>query len=216
MDDQNIDPVSEQIMASKAGAILSVLGHGRRGVVQVRDFFDGLRHGSRRSKAMRRLSEYQPASVLFVCLGNVCRSPFAAAAMARGATRDLRVFSAGFIGAGRAPPEPALRAAAARGVDTSAHVSRIVTAELIQSADVTFVFDRYHVPKLRQTPGVRVDRVFWLGDLDPTWTGKRAIADPWGREDVFFDQTFERITRCVDGALSILNGEDPKATASTP
>ena len=106
--------------------------------------------------------------------------------------------SAGFIGPGRAPPDTALEAARARGLDHQAHRSREITPEMLARAGAVFVFDRYNVARLRSLPGPIGAPVFWLGDLDPVWAGKRAIIDPWGKSPEEFDRTFERIDRCVD------------------
>ena len=73
-------------------------------------------------------------AVLFVCLGNICRSPLAEAAFRREAARaglTVRVDSAGtgdwHIGA---PPDPRARAEALRhGIDISAYRGRQVEAE---------------------------------------------------------------------------------------
>lgn len=123
---------------------------------------------------------------------------------------DIDVSSAGFIGPGRAPPDTALSVAKSRGIDHSDHRSQTVTPELMASSDVTVVFDRFNVRDVRRSPGARLDRLFWLSDFDPMWTGRRAIIDPWGKGFEEFDETFARIERCVLEMLSVLEptGED--------
>jgi protein-tyrosine phosphatase len=121
---------------------------------------------------------------------------------------DVDVGSAGFIGPGRAPPDVALSVARSRGVDHSDHRSRTVTREMLTASDVTVVFDRFNVRDLRRSPGARLGRVFWLSDFDTSWTGKRAIIDPWGKGPEEFDETFARIERCVLEMLSVLETTD--------
>src|SRR6266480_5816007 len=71
---------------------------------------DRLLHARRRREARGRLAGRRPASVLVICHGNICRSPFAAALLARElAPHGIPVTSAGFIGAGRPAPPEALR-----------------------------------------------------------------------------------------------------------
>lgn len=154
--------------------------------------------------AKRRLGQFDPASVLFVCLGNVCRSPYAEWALRSRCGSALRIESAGFIGPGRAPPDVALEVAAEHGVHHADHRSRVQDPDLLRQMDAIFVFDRLNVARLRRSSGARMDRVFWLGDLDPMWSGKRAIIDPWGKPTEEFEKTFSRIDRCVDELASVL------------
>ncbi len=80
--------------------------------------------------------------VLFVCKGNICRSPFAelAAKQVVGAGKEFR--SAGHYPVpGRRSPATALEAARSFSVDLSTHQSIVLTEELIDWADTIFVFD---------------------------------------------------------------------------
>ncbi len=77
--------------------------------VGLRNARDRRLHGRRSKEAMTRLNHLAPRSVMMLCLGNICRSPYAARALSIVAP-DVRVDSAGFIGPGRPPPEIALSA----------------------------------------------------------------------------------------------------------
>ncbi|HZP40438.1 MAG TPA: ATP-grasp domain-containing protein [Candidatus Binatia bacterium] len=80
--------------------------------------------------------------VLFVCKGNICRSPFAAAWARTVLAPDVRVASAGYHPrAGRAAPREAVEAAREHGIELAAHRSTVVDAELLRAADAVFVFD---------------------------------------------------------------------------
>ncbi len=115
------------------------------------------------------------------------------------------VDSAGFIGPGRPPPDTALEVARSRGIEHANHRSKTLTPELLESADVVFLFDRFNVARLRRFGGRAPRRVFWLGDFDPMWAGKRAIIDPWGKPRKEFERTFERIERCIDEVARVLD-----------
>lgn len=182
---------------------MSIQSALRRRLVHLRDGFDGRLHPRRRARAAARLRELAPSSVLFICLGNVCRSPYGARTLAR-LDPGLRVDSAGFIGPGRPPPDEALFVARGRGVEHADHVSQTLTSEMLAAADAVFIFDRFNVARLRSVAGVRMERVFWLGDFDPLWAGKRAVIDPWGKDAADFERTFERIERCIDVVVTSL------------
>jgi protein-tyrosine phosphatase len=176
----------------------------RRRLVQVRDRLDQATHGTRQRRVSERLEASEATNLLFLCLGNVCRSPYAERIATIKGSGALAVESAGFIKPGRPPPDSALDAARARKIHHGDHRSRVVTADMLARADAIFLFDRYNVQRLRGETGVLWSRVYWLGDFDPRWTGKRAIIDPWGRSLEEFDETFARIERCVGAALNVL------------
>lgn len=178
----------------------------RRRIVAMKDWAEGKLHPRRRVQARRRLEALRPTSVLFVCLGNVCRSPYGERVLKLRAGEALEVRSAGFIGPGRPAPDTALAVARARGIEHGDHRSRLLTHELAASAEVVLFFDQGNRRRLRSVPGVRPGRTFWLGDFDPHWSGKRAIPDPWGKSAVDFQRTFERIERCVDEVWAVVEG----------
>src|SRR5690349_310200 len=87
--------------------------------------------------------------ILFVCTGNICRSPFAEAmlrkALAEQGKRDVHVGSAG-VGAldGTASPSALVELAARYGVDMSGHAARAVTHRILEKADKIYVMDSMH------------------------------------------------------------------------
>jgi protein-tyrosine-phosphatase len=107
--------------------------------------------------------------VLFVCTGNICRSPFAeAVARAEG----LDVESAGLEAyAGAGPTDDAIAVARERGYDLSSHHARPLTEEMLQRADVVVGMTAAHVSALGE-------RARLLGEAD--------LDDPIGRgRDVY-------------------------------
>ncbi len=94
-------------------------------------------------------------SVLFVCTGNICRSPTAEGVLKELARRrglDLRVESAGTGDwhAGEAPDERAQRHAKSRGYDLSAQRARQVRARDFEEFDLVVAMDRGHLLELRR------------------------------------------------------------------
>lgn len=179
---------------------------------------DARLHPNRLERARRRVSELRPRSVLFVCLGNVCRSPYAERAFNSRVGPHVRATSGGFIGPDRPPPEPALEAAAARGIEHRDHRSRLLTSDILEGADAIFIFDRHNMKSVRSKVTTDPHRVLWLGDLDPIWAGKRAIIDPWGKPASAFEQTFERIDRCLSTIVPAVSdaAEDSETTDPSP
>ncbi len=96
-------------------------------------------------------------SVLFVCTGNICRSPTAAGVFAelvqRAGLQDrVRVDSAGThdYHVGKAPDARSQRAAARRGYDLSRQRARVIQAEDFEEFDYILAMDRGHLAILRR------------------------------------------------------------------
>jgi protein-tyrosine phosphatase len=187
---------------------MNLVQPARRLAARTRDRIDAALHQGRRSRVRARIAELRPRSVLFLCLGNVCRSPYAERVLASHGPDGVRIDSAGFIKPGRPPADLAMEVASERGIHHADHRSRVVTPEDLQSFDAVFFFDRYNKANLYGALGVRRDRVFWLGDLEPEYGGRRAILDPWGKPRSEFERVFDRIDRCV-GELHGLLIESP-------
>jgi protein-tyrosine-phosphatase len=156
-------------------------------------------------EALRRRAPvlHTPAVVLVVCYGNICRSPFAAAVLSRalgGMRGAARVESAGLI----APPPPrrpapphAVTAAARHGVDLASHRSRVITADLVHSADLIVVMDTTQRREICDRFGRLPRDVIVLGDLDPEPIDTRRIDDPVDQGLDVFEASYARIERCV-------------------
>lgn len=185
-------------------SLKALLAPLRTAAVHLKDRLDGALHPRRRRTARERLRALRPRSVLVICLGNVCRSPYAERLLEAHVGDVLEVRSAGFIGPGRPPPNEALEVARARGVEHGDHRSVTVTPDMMDRADAVFFFDRFNKARLAGAPGVRPERLFWLGDFDPRWERKRSIVDPWGKPPEEFERVFARIERCVDEVAGIL------------
>jgi len=164
-----------------------------------------LLHPLRRRAARAVLRGRVPRTIVVVCHGNICRSPLAAALLRRALGPDgIRVESAGFIGPNRPPPRDAVSAAARRGVDLSDHRSRLLTADLVNAADLLVVME----PEQQRTVCERFGRwpsdVIVLGDLDPAPLEARTIRDPVTQPIEVYEQSYERIERCVQEFANVL------------
>lgn len=94
-------------------------------------------------------------SILFVCTGNICRSPTAEAVLrhlAKEKSLELRIESAGLGDwhVGAPPDERAQRHARTRGYDLSAQRARQVSARDFDEFDMILAMDRGHLQALRR------------------------------------------------------------------
>ena len=168
----------------------------------IRHLPDRLLHGWRRRTVVERLRRGPPRrALLVVCHGNICRSPYAAAALAHAiparAGWKVAISSAGFIGPGRAPPREAVTIAARHGVDLSGHRSQTLTPALVRAADLVVVMDEAQRRAVVGHLGARPEDVVLLGDFDPAPIVTRTIRDPVDRPLDVFDETYTRIDRCA-------------------
>lgn len=167
---------------------------------------DRLLRPVRRARIERTLTRLPEApSFLVVCLGNVCRSPYAAQRLrevfrVRG-RRDIQIQSAGLAPPGHPSPAGARVAARLRGLNLDQHVSRPVGTELLRKADVVFVMSGRQKRILRSRFG-HVSPILLLGDADPRQHVPRAIKDPFERPEKVYAVVYDRLDRCC---LAIAN-----------
>lgn len=144
------------------------------------------------------------SSVLFVCLGNICRSPLAEAAFRREAGRiglDVEVDSAGtgdwHIGY---PPDPRAQAAAARnGIDISHLRARLVTADDFRRFDHIIALDSKNIADLEaMRPAGSRARLALLLDHVEGREGQ-AVADPYHGDDGHFDTAWSDVSAGAEG-----------------
>jgi protein-tyrosine phosphatase len=158
-------------------------------------------HPWRRRRVLALLARHRmPRGVLFVCHGNICRSPYAAAAfrarLGPEAANVIHVASAGFIGPIRAAPRYAQEEAAARGLDLRDHRSMTLSPVVLRSVDIVVVMEPEQAGGVTRMFPTTASIVV-LGDLDPVADGGRSIIDPLDRPRAVFAASYDRIDRCV-------------------
>lgn len=141
-------------------------------------------------------------SVLFVCHGNIIRSPMAAALLKRSLAEqgraDVRVESAGLHAHPLNGPDPrAVKVAAEFGVSLQSHRAQPVTQALVEGADVVFVMDAINEAELLgRYPDVRT-KLFLLGACSSWLRSDIEIKDPYHGGIVDIRSCYERIRQCV-------------------
>jgi protein-tyrosine phosphatase len=149
--------------------------------------------------------------VLFVCLGNICRSPTAEGVLRKLAAQEapqlqLEVDSAGtadyHIGS---PPDPrSQRAALKRGIDLSGLQARQVSADDFARFDLILAMDRENLRALKamQPSESRADLKLFL-DYAPE-PQRRDVPDPYYRGADAFEHVLDLATEASRGLLLAL------------
>jgi protein-tyrosine phosphatase len=143
---------------------------------------------------MSKTDERRP-SVLFVCLGNICRSPLAEAAMVEAARErglDIRVESAGTGDwhIGHPADARATAIAAAHDVDITGHRARQVTPADFYRFDDIIALDRQNLANLEALrPADATASLSLLLDHVPGRQGQ-PVADPYYGEEAGFATTW--------------------------
>ncbi len=143
-------------------------------------------------------------SILFVCLGNICRSPLAEAAFRAEAERlglDVQIDSAGTGDwhAGEPPDRRAIAAAKRNGVDISHLRARQVRLEDFDRFDHIVALDRDNLRDLqRLQPSGSKARLSLLLDHVEGRVGQ-AVADPYYGRDAHFDVAWADVSEGARG-----------------
>ena len=146
--------------------------------------------------------------ILFVCLGNICRSPSAEAVFREIAAREapeltLEVDSAGTAGyhIGDAPDPRSQEAARRRGYDMSPLRARIVDTEDFERFDLVLAMDTHNLDVLRKrAPTEYRERVRLFLDFAPD-CGLDEVPDPYYGGPSGFEQVLDLVEEASRGLL---------------
>src|SRR6056297_518697 len=149
--------------------------------------------------------------ILFVCLGNICRSPTAQAVFgrkleARGFAAAVDVDSCGTLGThqGEPPDARAASAAALRGYDLSPLRSRQLRDTDFQEFDLILAMDKDNLRQVRQRAGAAFNGELGLFLESAPQLGVEEVPDPFFGEDDGFAQVLDLIEAASDALLDRL------------
>jgi protein-tyrosine phosphatase len=148
--------------------------------------------------------------VLFVCMGNICRSPTAEAVVRHFAQRvagfDLEVDSAGTHGyhAGDPPDERSIAAARRRGFDLGMLRARVVEAADFERFDLVLAMDVAVLERLRElAPRGHADRLRLFLEFAPG-LGRRDVPDPYYGGAAGFEEVLDLVEEGARGLRAAL------------
>lgn len=151
-------------------------------------------------------------SILFVCLGNICRSPlaegvFRAVLAERGMAEDFVIDSAGMGDwhAGQAPDHRAIAIARVNGIDISGQRARGIRQEDFRRFDLILGMDRKNIRELLEIApeGARERIHLFLGFAG---IGAREVPDPYFGDAAGFAETYRLVREAAERLADRLAG----------
>ena len=148
--------------------------------------------------------------ILFVCLGNICRSPTSEGVMRHklreaGLEEDVDVESAGTGGwhVGHPPDERASAAAAARGIALESRAQRF-EREHFEDFDLIVAMDSQNLADMRAlAPHAAAEgKLVMLRDYDPEADGALDGPDPYYGGEQGFEDVLDMVERSCDGLIA--------------
>lgn len=132
-------------------------------------------------------------NILFVCVGNICRSPaaefWARAKLLNAGYSDTTIFSRGLHAMTSHAIAPEMQAILSRfEIDASAHVSCQVKIEDVSRADIIFTMETWQQQELSLVFPSGRGKIFCLGK----WRNEE-ILDPYRQAQSAFEETFQLI-----------------------
>ncbi len=145
--------------------------------------------------------------LLFVCTGNICRSPMAEYLLRDrlGPRATWRVSSSGTAALpGYSASDEAVHTLRARNLDLRPHRSRIITRQQVDAATVIVVMTRAHRDQIeRLFPDVR-DKLYLLKTFDPQ-AAEPDLEDPIGMPLHVYGEACEEVEKALPGLIRYMD-----------
>jgi len=135
-------------------------------------------------------------NVLFVCVGNICRSPSAEVMLRQAvAGKGIQISSAG-LGAlvGHGIDATAQELLVEQGMDGLAHRARQIDDAILGAADLVLTMERKHVRRIAEIAPQASGKTFLLGK----WQQEREIPDPYRQQRPAFEHVYKLMAEGVE------------------
>lgn len=159
-------------------------------------------------------SRSKPTQVVFVCWGNICRSPMAER-VARGRAAEAGLDAVEFTSAGVSTEElgnPMDERAAEwlrrSGYDPEKHTAHQIDADEIDAADLVVAMEQPHADAMRRMGPERTDHIRLLTSFDPDAEPGSGVPDPWYGNADGFGNTLASIEAAMPGILDQIARRD--------
>ncbi len=164
---------------------------------------------------MLRIFAAMKTRILFVCLGNICRSPAAEGVMRRLAEREraaglIEIDSAGTYGGHRGElPDPRMRSAAARRGLSLTHRSRLLAEEDFERFDRIVVMDDMNYEAVHRIAPSReaAGKICRMTEFCRCHPGRTCVPDPYYEGHEGFERVLDLLEDGCEGLLESLKEE---------
>lgn len=147
-------------------------------------------------------------SVLFVCTGNICRSPMAEGMLKGMLPLELDPVVVGSAGThahdGLKAERFAVQAVKKYGIDIAPHRSRMIEPGMLDQADLILVMEQVHAINIRQLLTSNTEKIRMLGEFDNS-SKSMDVADPYGGSFEEYRICAKRIRRHLTGLVAHLS-----------
>ncbi len=209
----------EQVAAVFRGKVEAIIDAGRTAVKTESTVLDLttmpgriLREGAVAREELEKLLGPEKIArvkkILFVCTGNSCRSPMAAALLERmlGERRDqFRIFSAGIAALdGAGATKEAIEAMAENGIDISRHRSAELNGQMAREADLILVMEFVHKDVIQIKYPEAEKKTFLLDEYAGGAERPREIPDPVGKSVTEYRRVRKLLAEILERMLTKL------------